>query len=91
MMLPGKDTTPVQWIMWAAGILLGVVVVTIPSGLNTRLDQVMAAQGAMRKQHDDLLKIAVVQCYNAAENQWDLVVRRKQQRRCLDLNIEESR
>ena len=45
----------------------------------------------MKKQHSDLLKIAVVQCYNSAENQWDLVVRRKQQQRCLNLTIEEAR
>lgn len=91
MTIPGKDTTPTQWIMWAAGVLLMVVVVTIPSGLNTRIDNVMAAQGEMKKQHSDLLKIAVVQCYNAAEVQWDLVVRRKQQQRCLSLTIEEAR
>jgi len=91
MTIPGKGTTPTQWIMWAAGVLLMVVVVTIPSGLNTRIDNVMAAQGEMKKQHSDLLKIAVVQCYNAAEGQWDLVVRRKQQQRCLSLTIEEAR
>ena len=91
MTITGKDTTPTQWIMWAAGVLLTVVVVTIPSGLNTRIDSVLAAQADMKKQHSDLLKIAVVQCYNSAENQWDLVVRRKQQQRCLNLTIEEAR
>lgn len=91
MNIPGKDTTPTQWIMWAAGVLLTVVVVTIPSGLNTRLDSVLAAQAEMKRQHSDLIKIAIVQCYNAAESNWDLVVRRTQQRRCLNLEIEEAR
>lgn len=91
MNIPGKDTTPTQWIMWAAGVLLTVVVVTIPSGLNTRLDSVLAAQAEMKRQHSDLIKIAIVQCYNAAESNWDLVVRRTQQQRCLNLEIEEAR
>lgn len=100
MNLPGKDTTPTQWIMWAAGVLLLTVVGLISpisvtwkdSGKENeaiakifieRLDLMAKTQGTMQKEHQDLLRAAMIQCYNHAENVQERERRDRQIRRCI--------
>ena len=87
MMLPDKDTTPTQWIMWAAGVLLAFALWQVPSSLNARIDAIITTQRQMQTEHRDLLKVSIIQCFNHADNVAEPHRREQQQRRCLTLQL----
>lgn len=65
-----------KFIMWGCAALL----VFVLWGVNSKLD-------AMMQEHLGLLKVAVIQCYNHAENNQDHAMRVNQQRRCLTFQL----
>lgn len=86
---------PVQWIMWAAGILLVFVVSNlswptkqdeasaVTKAMFERMDTIIRTQNVMQVEHRDLLKSAMIQCYNHAENVPERDKRDRQIRRCI--------
>lgn len=78
--IPDMTNMPAEkFVMWVAAALL----VFILWGVNTKLD-------AMMGEHMGLLKVAVIQCYNHAENNQDEAMRVTQQRRCLTFQLNDG-
>jgi hypothetical protein len=70
------NMTADKLVMWIAAALL----IFVLWGVNNKLD-------AMMEEHMGLLKVAVIQCYNHAENNTDPNMRQNQQRRCLTFQL----
>jgi hypothetical protein len=68
--------TAEKFIMWGCAVLLGFVL----WGVGAKLD-------AMQDEHQKLLSINQVVCYNQAELIHEQALRSKQQKRCLDYKL----
>jgi hypothetical protein len=73
------NMTADKLVMWIAAALL----VFVLWGVNSKLE-------AMMGEHIGLLRVAIIQCYNHAENNPDPAMRQNQQRRCLTFQLNTS-
>lgn len=82
-----KDMNSNTFVMWVCAILLGFVLMIVPSSGEEAHKEILGAQKKMIEEHELLLKSMMVQCYNHAENVTNNEARARQQRRCLTLQI----
>lgn len=82
-----KSMTDREFILWVCGAVLLYILLLNPMAINQKLEAISALQAQMVSEHNDLLKVAQVQCLNHAENVVEKERRAKQQRRCLTLQV----
>lgn len=82
-----KDMTSNTFVMWVCAVLLAFVLMIVPSSGEEAHKEILTVQKKMVEEHELLLKIMMVQCYNHAENVVKDEVRARQQRRCLTLQV----